>query len=78
MPRSLRQRRWDAFLQLDRITVRRRDLLARWFKHAVVANKSDDGTYYGMTMPETLEVERTINDLRQFCIRDADSGEGHA
>jgi len=67
VPRSLRQRRWDAFQQLDRITSRRRKLLTRWFRSAVMANRNDAGNYYGMDRAETLEVERTLNDLRQFC-----------
>lgn len=76
MPRSLRQRRWSAFCQLDRITSRRRNLLTKWFRSAVIANKTEDGSYYGMTMAETVEVDRTINDIRQFCATEEGENNG--
>lgn len=73
MSRSLRQRRWDAFQQLDRITSKRRSLLSKWFRTAVMANRREDGSYFGMTLEESREVDKSIDDLTQFCATEGDN-----
>lgn len=63
---SLRRQRENAFLQLDRLTVRRRRLLAHWLDNAMDGNRFT-GAYRGMTDKEMEEVDRTLRDIRVFC-----------
>jgi hypothetical protein len=62
---SLRKQRMNAFQQLDRITTRRRNLLARWLERAMRC-RSESGTYHGMTKEETSELDLTLRDIKAF------------
>jgi len=56
-----------ARLQLPRVTARRRELLKDFLESARPNNRMEDGRYCGMTREETMEVDRLLDHIYDFC-----------